>query len=148
MEKQNAIVEEAMQSVEVEHMSSCLALLFLTRPARVAWVDWVWSVTLENLPVGTPWPMMILIVNQSPCLVLRCRGSNTICLCRNQGLGHSEWVSGILNGSQTGIGRVLRLLFHFKNLSEMKLTSHPLYGLRYIHYLVEPSPPSPEIFIL
>ena len=37
MEKQNAVEEEATQSVEVEELSSRLALLFLTRPAGVAW---------------------------------------------------------------------------------------------------------------
>lgn len=37
MEKQNAVEEEATQSVEVEELSSRLALLFLTWPAGVAW---------------------------------------------------------------------------------------------------------------
>lgn len=68
MEKQNAVEKEATQSVEVEELSSRLALLFLTRPAGVAWGGWVQSVTLENLSAGSPWPvMMFLIGNQSLC---------------------------------------------------------------------------------
>ena len=80
MEKQNAIVEEATQSVEVEELSSRLALLFLTRPASVVWGG-LSPVSDIGEPLSRhPRPMMMfLIVNQSPCLALRCRGPNTIC---------------------------------------------------------------------